>query len=805
MKNKIIAYLSDIYPKAADLNHIKRAVHGSNRDVVLTLRELERKECKQPIPGSWKMNKDYVVKSVPQTPKSSTPSTQTQMNFKPKLNVQALRTSNDNSSQSLFKHCLLILDKHDLWYDTKNYNQWAQVLFSYEPQGDVRKKFMSSVIQDYDIYFKQVNGQSYSFDVQKIYDDYPQWFYGTDVFESDDTLEQLQHEINFALQKEIRESRSDRNKQRYKVSSLKQVERSEHSAFIYVATLELSTEEEPRFREGVSVDLKIGSIAHKCEVVEYDMETGELILTSPARLDTTYSNMSVESDTTFILARLQERWKDLTGLTSSSTLPVAKFIWGKTKELKSIYYVKDDREQSYQLDESQKKAYDAALGKDITFIWGPPGTGKSFTLAAIIRSLSKQPNERTVVCCTSNVAIDQLVNKVIDILEADGEGVTPGTYYRAGHATDPRIIGTDFLYPKDDRTEELRAAIKENAAQMEKYKKGEVSLSEEDLIRLKADKKDLHAKLKDHTDYLVEKSKVVFSTISHFVINDNINQAQFDNLIVDEASMLALPQLVALGRNIKKRIILVGDFQQLSPIALVPDELLRKNVFTLCGISLRNREHPACHQLLEQRRSHATIVRLVNDIFYAGNLHATIEEENPLISIGPYKDKIVAIKDVKGTSVRFTKGGTRQNESSAREVINILTQYEPIWPLDKTIGVITPYKGQANLIRALIREQNYPESFSKCITVGTVHTFQGSESDVIICDFVDTGIFTDRQKGGIGKIYAGKDGEQLLNVAVSRARHKLICVGDLEYLKKHQGNTVNINTIKVFEKLYRYK
>ena len=118
-------------------------------------------------------------------------------------------------------------------------------------------------------------------------------------------------------------------------------------------------------------------------------------------------------------------------------------------------------------------------------------------------------------------------------------------------------------------------------------------------------------KLREHTDFLVKSSRLVFSTISNFILSDTLYNSKFDNLIIDEASMMAMPSLLALGNKISKRLIMVGDFQQLSPIAIVRDDILTESVFDISDINIRNTMHPALHQLLNQRRSNEKIVELM--------------------------------------------------------------------------------------------------------------------------------------------------------------------------------------------------
>ena len=150
--------------------------------------------------------------------------------------------------------------------------------------------------------------------------------------------------------------------------------------------------------------------------------------------------------------------------------------------------------------------------------------------------------------------------------------------------------------------------------------------------------------------------------------------------------------------------------------------------------------------------------------------------------------------------VKFTKGGTRQNIENSKAVMELLDKYYEDAEETFEIGIITPYTGQVSLLRCLFGQKNYSPAFQKRVRIGTVHTFQGSESDVIIFDMVDSLKF---EKGNVyaGKIFEGEQGEQLLNVAISRARHKLIVVCDPDYLVKCPGEKISPRSIEIFNAL----
>lgn len=232
--------------------------------------------------------------------------------------------------------------------------------------------------------------------------------------------------------------------------------------------------------------------------------------------------------------------------------------------------------------------------------------------------------------------------------------------------------------------------------------------------------------------------------------------------------------------------------------------MLTESVFEMSGVNIRNTGHPALYQLLSQRRSNEKIVDLINKTFYLGKLIPAAKPNEDITKSEPFSGRIIALEKVTDGAVKYTKGGTRQNRIFAESVMNMLDKYSADDNDDFTIGVITPYKGQVSLLWHLMYERKYDEDFIKRIKIGTVHTFQGSECDIIIFDMVDCFQQENGKPNKIGRLYSGENGERLLNVAVSRARHKLIIVCDPEYIKNIPGNTMTPNSQSLFNKLSKY-
>lgn len=694
---------------------------------------------------------------------------------------------------TLFEYSVRRVVALGMMNETKTHQTWANLIFNYEKKAYVRSELMSIVKREYSRYFNET--LQYMFLEEKIKANFP-YLFGIE------NEQNLFERMLQALNAECIEQKDPRNQKMYRVSSCDNIS-TQDNQYIYKAQLVVEEGDDPHFTEGVSFEFRTEHGIFNCEVVEFDYANAILFFSSARSIYVT-AGSRVVTDATMNTVALMKLLKEISEQKIDETIPLHKFLNGNTRKLTDITHCQYPSylDEYLHKDKSQFDAFKAALDKDITFIWGPPGTGKSYTLSAIIMALYKLEGERTVVCCLSNVAVDQLVNKVVDIIEVQEPEMPRGEFYRAGRTQDGKLIATDFLFPDDNKSRELRTKIKLANIKIEKYKNSNKQYSDE-AIKIKAKLKDAREQLKEHTDYLISKVKVVFSTIANFVINSRLKDSVFDNLIVDEASMLAQPQLIALARKVTKRIILVGDFQQLAPITTAGVPILRDNVFKLCGIDIAHTDHPALHQLLNQRRSNPKLVEIINHSFYADRLNAKNSKYNPIVARAPYSDCVIGMYSVADGFVRFTRGGTRQNTANAEAVMKLLDLYSQDAEATFSIGVITPYTGQVSLLKARFIEKAYYLDFQDRVKIGTVHTFQGSECDVIIFDMVDCSKFEKGQKTYFGRIYAGEQGEQLLNVAISRARHKLIVVCDPDYLSACPGGVISDKSIKIFNSLLK--
>lgn len=651
--------------------------------------------------------------------------------------------------------------------------QWSNICFGYPgPRPSDRQEYMRLIKDKYGAYFKR-GGYKYSFDFEQIVRDFPHFFKGG---ENQQPLNEVSLEaLIAAVRTEINLSQQPKNRIKYKVGKIERVDATKH---LYQFHLDLGDDEMPIFYEGINIKLKVGDTFLDCEGIDYEMNDEILTVRSQRPIFGTYGIIYV--DATFILKALDDKLCGIIAKGLSPLQPVSKFIPENTRSISIV----PDAPTSYlpivkHMDSFQREAHDAALMKDISFIWGPPGTGKSFTLAGLINSLFLNKST-TLVCCISNVAVDQLLNKVIDVVEDLKVRPRAGQLLRSGHTLDTRLLQKDYLFPSDRETEWIRKRISKLNREIASLRLDSKSkaLFKEQLI-------DLRDALKKRVETLIGSSTIVFSTIANYVLSKSLAGKQFDNLIVDEASMLSLPYLMAIGGNIAKRIILVGDPNQLGPIALNPDKLLRDSIFDYCKVFGNGGLHPALHQLLTQRRSHASIVNLTNKAFYGGRLNPVIEDSPEWVTEGPIAGKIIKVIncDIENNEVK-PYGASRRNFGTCEVVMKLLDEYYKHWcrtGLNTSIGIITPYRAQVRMYYAKTKDLFGNSPFSKNIKIGTIHTFQGSECDVIFFDLVE------ESSSPVSRLLNNKEGERLITVALTRARHKLIVVGDTLRFKYSPG------------------
>ncbi len=299
--------------------------------------------------------------------------------------------------------------------------------------------------------------------------------------------------------------------------------------------------------------------------------------------------------------------------------------------------------------------------------------------------------------------------------------------------------------------------------------------------------------LKRVEQLVIEAARVVATPLTRAYLQDSIQGRTFDTIIIDEASMAPIPALWVAANVATSNVVIVGDPKQLPPIAISTQELAQKwlgtDIFEAAGICSG---HPSFVQFKEQYRMHPDISAVVNALIYEGEL-ADADKAREIRDPEWYShawryDRHLLLIDTGSlnawvTNVRHDHELSRLNFLSAAVCIDIAEQLlrEGREPADvgsePRILIVSPYSAHARLLELMIEEQK----LSAEVRAGTVHSFQASEADVVILDLVDG---EPGWKTAVFMADHDRDMRRLLNVAITRAKCRLLVVGDFGYAQK---------------------
>ena len=413
----------------------------------------------------------------------------------------------------------------------------------------------------------------------------------------------------------------------------------------------------------------------------------------------------------------------------------------------------------------------------ITFVWGPPGTGKTTTLVNVALQFLSQ-GKRVLMLSYSNVSVDGALWRMASHFDNPGGMIVRYGYPRMKDVLDSKVL-TSYAY--------IIHTHPEIEKEYEALKKEKKSLNKKDPRRREVDKriKKIRTELKEQEQELVQKAPFVATTVSKAIVDRAVYSQSFDLVIFDEASMAYVPQIVFSASLAKESFLCLGDFKQLPAIVQNPeDTVLRKDIFEFTGIRkavTNGYGHKWLVMLDKQYRMHPDIAEFVGERMYEGLLwseNSVYGRRQPVSDIMPLQRRPMGMIDLSGSySVCIkTNDGSRINLLSAMTCIRLAemmhSQYE--------VGIITPYSAQSRLILAMIRDLQEVDGQYKTMSSATVHQFQGSEKPVIIYDAVDC--FRMPYPGVLLTAKRDDVANRLFNVALTRTQGKFILVANKDYM-----------------------
>jgi hypothetical protein len=407
-------------------------------------------------------------------------------------------------------------------------------------------------------------------------------------------------------------------------------------------------------------------------------------------------------------------------------------------------------------------------GHAASFLWGPPGTGKTTTLGALMaRFLSGSASARVLLLSTTNGAVDQSLVSVDRALEELGDtnaATTAGirnACCRVGKHYLPRYYeGREHLLPVKDPTlvRELTAleALRPDLGRVREY------------AQWKQEVEAVKTRMSQQTTEVLPTARLAAMTTTRavFRLSDLRKLAPYDLIAFDEAGQVGLAHALALA-PLGKQLIFAGDPKQLAPIVQAKNEAAKKwlgrSMFDVAPM------HSAATCMLdEQSRMASPICSLVSAAFYDGKLRvATDSERNSewrrdreLVTVRGVGDSPVALCWVSEPGSWSQRYGGPIRFASARAIADLvselLTHLEP-----KDILVLTPFRAQRALIRQLLAGGG-----ARCrgVSVSTVHRAQGRECHTV---FFDPAM-------GSSPVLTTPSARRLVNVALSRAQARLV-------------------------------
>ena len=430
-----------------------------------------------------------------------------------------------------------------------------------------------------------------------------------------------------------------------------------------------------------------------------------------------------------------------------------------------------------ELNHSQAAAVRSVVAQPLSLIQGPPGTGKTVTSAAIVWHLAKQGLGQVLVAAPSNIAVDQLTEKihatglkVVRLCAKSRETVASSIDHLTLHTMLKEIDTPEIA--------ELRKLMQLKEDQ------GELAPNDEKQFR----------KLRAMTERVLLGAADVICTTCACAGDPRLSNLRFRQVLIDEATQATEPESlipVVLGA---KQLVLVGDHQQLGPVimckAAAKAGLSQSLYERLVALGIR----PI--RLEVQYRSHPALSEFPSNMFYEGALQNGVSEGDRLEDelfwrsskpAAPTKDletdqrfpwpnpEVPMMFYVCGGSEEMSASGTSfLNRSEASSIERVVSHYLKLGLDPSQIGVITPYEGQrAYVVHHMATAGPLRAETYAAVEVASVDSFQGREKDVIILSCVRS-----NEHQGIGFL----NDPRRLNVALTRAKFGLIILGNARVL-----------------------
>lgn len=413
------------------------------------------------------------------------------------------------------------------------------------------------------------------------------------------------------------------------------------------------------------------------------------------------------------------------------------------------------------LNPSQVLAIKTVLQRPLSLIQGPPGTGKTVTSATIIYHLAKTSGGQVLVCAPSNVAVDQLCERI--------------------HRTNLKVVRLTAKSREDVESSVSFLALHEQV-RMAEHNSELVKLSQlkNELGELSSqDEKKFKQLTKQAEREILNNADVVCCTCVG-AGDPRLSKMKFRNVLIDESTQSAEPECMiplVLGC---KQVVLVGDHKQLGPVIMNKKAAkagLNQSLFERL-VNLGIKPVP----LKIQYRMHPALSEFPANMFYGGELQNGVSEgeriRRDVDFPWPRADHPMMFWSNLGREEISASGTSYLNRTEASNVEKTVSRFFKAGIKPSEIGVITPYEGQRSYIVTTMQNSGtHKKEWYKEVEVASVDAFQGREKDYIVLSCVRS-----NENQGIGFL----SDPRRMNVALTRAKYGVVILGNPSVLSKHE-------------------
>lgn len=429
------------------------------------------------------------------------------------------------------------------------------------------------------------------------------------------------------------------------------------------------------------------------------------------------------------------------------------------------------------LNASQQEAVNKILSaEDLAIVHGPPGTGKTTTLVQAIKALVAKDKQQVLVVAPSNTAVDLLSEKLSD---AGLNVLRIGNPARVSDRL--QSLTMDHKMAEHTANKEIKK-LKKQAGEFKdmahKYKRNFGKAERDQRKALFDEARNIMKQVEKTEQYIVDdllaKADVITATLigaNHYLVRER----KFHTVVIDEAGQ-ALEPATWVPVIKAKKLILAGDHLQLPP-TVKSSEAARKGLTNTLLEKLVARYPQTVVMLNEQYRMNRLIMGYSAATFYDNQLKAHASVESHTLSNDEHPLQFI---DTAGCGFEEkTSGNAISNPEEASFTISYLKQlaaekqWEKAFP---TVGIISPYRRQIDELKEMLQHTPELQPHLSRITVNTIDSFQGQERDMILISMTRSN--NDNRIGFLSEI-------RRMNVAMTRARKKLVVVGDSGTLSQH--------------------